>query len=324
MQSYIYASVSNIYSNSLNSYSYNQPSTSFLSLTNLCSSLGSKLFSGSNYNSKSNSFFSQSFLESRDSKPTDTISFFFSTSSLSVPIVEYKTVSVSMDILNETSDTFSEFKQFILITSFSNLLNIDSKNIFVKRITDKYITNALRFLSISGVTLELDFRVEPSLAISVSDDIMYIFQSGSLENELSSNGLSIDVALNELYIDQNPIMINDDLIGGDDDLIVDDDDLLIGSGDEKGDGDSDDYNATIIGSTLGSFFLIFAILGAFFYRKRLHRIKISIPAAPFMPNEVIVTTSEVANGPNLNLDLPYVKNGNGIKMDIENRFNTVA
>jgi len=353
---------SDINSNYLNSnsYSYNEPTMSFLSLPSLSRSIGSKLFSSHHFSSNSNSisnnkssfnqflsyshisklslsfsfdqpdsfdsFFSRSFMEPCESKITDIETSHFSSSSMGIPTIEHKTITVSMDILNETSETFSAFKQFILITSFSNLLNIDSKNIFIKSITDKYIANALRFLSISGITVELDFQVDPSLATAMSDDIMYIFQSGTLKNELASNGLSVDIALNELYIDQNPITINDDLIGGGDDLFIDDDGLLIGSGDENGDGDSDDhYNSKIVGSVLGSFFLVFAILGVIFYRKRLHHIKISIPPPPFTPNEGIRVATAVADGPNLYPVLPYVKNENGVKMDLENRFvNVVA
>jgi hypothetical protein len=304
-------------------------STSYFSLPYLSSSIGSKLFSNS-YNFKSFSYSKSFNIESRsfnidsisfslNSIPLSTdilssdnslsFSYLLSTipsqSSSSLPNVpEYKTVTVSMEILNETSGTFSPFKQFILITSFSNLLNIDSSHILIKSITDKYIANSLRFLSISGITVILDFQVDQGLETEVSNDIMYLFASGSLKNELMTNGLSVDISLNELYIDQNPIAINDDLISGDDGYIGNDDGSLITGSDESS---NDDPNYKMIGSIIGSFLIVFVVVGAYIHRKRSGFKLFPVP--------------KFAEGPTFSNVIPYFRREGPVNVNVDNSDN---
>ena len=50
------------------------------------------------------------------------------------PVEEYKIVTIDMDIINETTQTFNSDKQNILIFSFSKLLDIEESNILIKQI----------------------------------------------------------------------------------------------------------------------------------------------------------------------------------------------
>ena len=183
------------------------------------------------------------------------------------PVEEYKIVTIDMDIINETTQTFNSDKQNILIFSFSKLLDIEESNILIKQITDTIYDNILKkplkieILSISGVNFKVDFVSVDG----VSDNIVYIFNSGLLENELSNNGLPIQTTLNDLYIDELPI------------LITDDDNLIIPeppNDDNSNDNSNDNYNNMLIGSIVGSFAGVLLILLFYYYSKK-NKLKIN-------------------------------------------------
>ena len=187
------------------------------------------------------------------------------------PVEEYKIVTIDMDIINETTQTFNSDKQNILILSFSKLLDIEESNILIKQITDTIYDNILKkplkieILSISGVNVILDFKVDFVSVDGVSDNIVYIFNSGLLENELSNNGLPIQTTLNDLYIDELPI------------LITDDDNLIIPeppNDDNSNDNSNDNYNNMLIGSIVGSFAGVLLILLFYYYSKK-NKLKIN-------------------------------------------------
>ena len=176
------------------------------------------------------------------------------------PVEEYKIVTIDMDIINETTQTFNSDKQNILILSFSKLLDIEESNILIKQITDTIYDESLKkplkieILSISGVNVILDFKVDFVSVEGVSDNIVYIFNSGLLENELSNNGLPIQTTLNDLYIDELPILITDD--------------------DNSNDNSNDNYNNMLIGSIVGSFAGVLLILLFYYYSKK-NKLKIN-------------------------------------------------
>ena len=175
------------------------------------------------YDSYYSSFSQQEFSCSQGSS-----SFLQESSHSNQEIVDYVKMIVDMNIIGETVATFTNAKQIIFLETISLLVHINRNNLWFESLVDFLINNRRLLMDMQPIILDttaLNAIIGVSIDINNVQNFEIAFTNsvndGSLITALANNGLTVQLELNEIAL-EDPNSPTDDTPPPSDDITDDD------------------------------------------------------------------------------------------------------